>query len=379
MRVIHTVHALNRESSGLSRCVRRLADSLALGGTGSTVASLDSHECGSMAFTHMRFPTMPGLSRLGTSWAMSKWLADTAASDAVDVLHSHGLWSMANVYPGRTSRRADVPLVVSPHGSLALWPFSRGSKVKPLFWRLAQRPALKRAALFHATCDAEVHEIRMHGFTNPVVVIPIGVDVPEHAAVAGVEKARTILFLGRIHPKKGVEELIHAWAEVEPCFDEWYLDIAGPDHGEYAKSMKALVVALGLRRVKFIGEVSGTSKFERLAGASVFVLPTHSENFGMAVAEALACGTPAIVTKGAPWGELDRRSAGWWIDHGRESLVAALERAMSSSMANLRSMGQRGRDWMLREYQWSRIGELFAHAYKSLLGGSAPPDLVRLL
>jgi glycosyltransferase involved in cell wall biosynthesis len=376
LRVAYTVHDIGRETSGLCLGVRRLAEVVRRRGINCVVATVDRRRVSAPYLDHQTFPVSLGMRRLGLSRGLHQWLDREASSGSLDAVHSHGLWSMTNVYPGWVCRRRDVPLVVSVHGSLAPWPFSRGSRVKPAFWRLTQRPAIERASLFHATCPAEVEDIRAHGFRGPIAVIPLGVDVPDETLLGQARKEPTLAFLGRIHPTKRVGQLIHAWAVLEQKFAGWKLEIAGPDQGAYAQEMKALVAELGLRRVTFVGELKGDAKFRFLARASLFVLPTHSENFGMAIAEALACGTPTIVTRGAPWGRLSVEGAGWWIDDGHAALVSALENAMSHPLDHLQAMGKRGRDWMLRDYDWQQVGALFALMYRWLRDGMEAPSWI---
>ena len=189
---------------------------------------------------------------------------------------------------------------------------------------------------------------------------------------------RTILFLGRIHPKKGIDNLLQAWHAVEHKYPDWDLKIVGPDNSGYLVDMQALCAQLKLTRVKFIDAVYGADKLQLYRDANLFVLPTHSENFGMTVAEALAAGTPAIVSKGAPWSGLEGNIAGWWIDIGVDSLVACLEKAMALSNAELMNMGESGRDWMIRSYSWDHIGQQMAAVYRWLVGGGSPPECVRL-
>jgi glycosyltransferase involved in cell wall biosynthesis len=142
--------------------------------------------------------------------------------------------------------------------------------------------------------------------------------------------------------------------------------------------MEALGAELRLERVVFRGPLFGDDKLRAYREANLFMLPSHSENFGMTVAEALAAGTPAIVTKGAPWGGLVKQGAGWWIDIGVDPLVACLEQALATTPTRLAEMGQAGRVWMLRDYSWERIGALLLEVYRWLLEGGETPQCVRL-
>ncbi len=228
---------------------------------------------------------------------------------------------------------------------------------------------------FHATAQSEYEDIRRMGFLQPVAIIPNGIDVPPLQEKAG-GGLRTLLFLGRIHPKKGLDMLLPAWRAVQSRFQDWRLRIVGQDNGGYLDQMRSLATELGLERIEFSGPLYGHDKWRVYGEADLFVLPTYSENFGMAVAEALSAGTPTIVTRGAPWHDLESYGAGWWIEIGLDPLVACLETAMSLSPRDLAAMGQRGRDWMVREYSWSRIGWQMAETYRWMLQGGERPAWV---
>lgn len=372
---IHTVPAIAEQAAGPSYTVVRLCSSLLDQQQTVRLATLDDDETFSRPLFLKTFSSGVGPKRLGRSPEMLKWLAAEAASGSVDVLHNHSLWMMPNVYPGRVAKRYGVPLVVSPRGTLSPWAMSSGSSLKKIFWPLLQRPALASTTCFHATAGSEYDDIRQAGFRQPVSVIPNGIDIP--ASVPKMAKvSRTLLFLGRIHPKKGIDLLLPAWAAVQDRFPEWRLQIVGPDNGGYLEQMRHLAQDLGLRRVEFSGPLFDEQKWDAYRQADLFVLPTYSENFGMSVAEALAAGTPAIVSKGAPWDGLGKNNAGWWIDIGLDPLVACLESALSRSFDDLVEMGEAGRRWMVNDYSWESIGQQMAATYRWVLGKGEKPSCV---
>ena len=248
--------------------------------------------------------------------------------------------------------------------------------MKPAFWPLVQRPSLAAVTCWHATSETEYSDIRRRGFRQPVAIIPNGVDVPDLPAKRD-SASRTLLFLSRVHPTKGLDVLLPAWRAVQDHFRDWKLVIVGPDDGGYLPKLQRLASDLGTERTHFAGPLYGIDKWTAYRDADLFVLPTYSENFGMAVAEALAAGTPTITTKGAPWEGLLKHRAGWWIDIGVDALVAALEEALATSVDTLRSMGERGRAWMMSEFSWNAIAEQVIQCYGWISGTSNKPNCIR--
>lgn len=213
------------------------------------------------------------------------------------------------------------------------------------------------------------------GFRQPVAIIPNGIDIPP-ASDPNQRESRTLLFLGRVHPIKGVDLLIRAWRLLSARHHGWRLRIVGPDNGGYLRRMESLAAEFGLSRIDFTGPLYGAAKMSAYRQADVFVLPTHSENFGMAVAEALASGTPAVVSKGAPWAGLETEGAGWWIEIGLDPLVACLDQVMQRPRADLQVMGENGRRWMQRDYSWTQIAQKTLETYAWLISGTNRPDCV---
>ncbi|MHB8159798.1 MAG: glycosyltransferase [Thermoleophilia bacterium] len=377
MRVIHVVPAITEEAAGPSYSVPRLCESLIGTGVDVELVALDWAAMPVRLPYLKTFPLGLGPRRLGVSPSMRRWLKQEVTSGRAEIIHNHSLWMMSNVYPGNSVRDSRCRLVVSPRGTLSARALGVNALQKKIFWHVLQAPALRASACFHATAESEYEDIRRLGFRQPVCILPNGIDVPSLEETPNSGR-RQLLFLGRIHPIKGIDILLHAWQAVEDRFPDWELHISGPANGGYLTEMQALAAQLRLERVVFPGPLFGVEKLRAYRAASLFVLPTHSENFGMTVAEALAVGTPAIVTKGAPWGGLEKQGAGWWIDIGVDPLVACLEQALATPPTHLAEMGRAGREWMLRDYFWERIGAQLSVVYHWLLEGGEPPPWVRL-
>lgn len=376
MKLVHVVPHIDQEAAGPSYSVPRLCQSLAHCGNHVELSCMAAREAisGVALDLHSEWPV---LGRFAISTSLASALRRKAAT--VDVVHNHSLWSMVNVAAGWTVPGRHAKLVTSPRGTLSAWALSRNQHVKRILWPL-QRRALARADLLHATSDVEYQEIRAQGFTAPVAVIPNGIDLPPMQAqtlrIDG-RSVHTLLFLSRIHPKKGLDRLLHAWVRLQDRYRDWRLVIAGRGEASHVQEVQALARELACQRVEFPGPLYGEAKAQAYWDADLFVLPTHSENFGMVVAEALAHGCPAIVSRGAPWAGLHTEGCGWWVANDIETLAATLKTAMQLPSDERAAMGARGRAWMERDYGWMAIGQKMDAAYHWLWGMGERPEWVR--
>jgi glycosyltransferase involved in cell wall biosynthesis len=294
---------------------------------------------------------------------------------SADIMHSHGMWMMTNVYPGWAIRGGGCRLVISPRGTLSATALRRSRWKKQLMWLLCQRAVVRGAACFHATAASEREQIRALGLRAPIAVIPNGVDIPA-LPIKSASGRRRLLYLGRIHPIKGLDTLIRAWAQLHVAFEDWELHLVGPDEHGFAAELTQLVRRLGVERVSFRGPLYGDAKLEEFRKADLYVLPSHTENFAMSVAEALAAGVPCVVSKGAPWAGLEDHGCGYWYEDSEPTLTECLRTALTLSDARLQEMGARGRQWMTQDFSWQRVGAQMAAAYEWLIGGGAPPAFV---
>jgi glycosyltransferase involved in cell wall biosynthesis len=386
LRAVHVIAGIDPVDGGPSYSVPRLCESLAAAGAETVLLSVareaggqrDAYEKGyrdcRFAWDYARIPILRGLR---SSQRLSSALRDAALT--ADVIHNHGLWLMPNVRAGEAAAGGPMPLVISPRGMLAPVALSFSRLKKRAFWRLFQGSAVRQAACIHATSEQEYEEIRSFGLTNPVAIIPNGIDLPELPAqsTAGCAAERVVLSLGRIHPKKGLAHLVHAWSKVETECPGWSLKIVGPSEAGHDNDLRALAMGLGLARVSVEGPIYGDAKTIAYREADLFVLPTLNDNFGLTVAEALAAGTPAISTKGAPWSGLEIEGCGWWVDHGVGPLAAALAHAMTLPRRALKAMGNKGREWMVREFSWDSIARDMLDVYLWLARNAGPPTTIR--
>jgi glycosyltransferase involved in cell wall biosynthesis len=181
-----------------------------------------------------------------------------------------------------------------------------------------------------------------------------------------------------MHPKKGLEILLQAWARTEPAHPLWRLSLIGPSDDRYVDELRAMSRALGLIHVSFGEPVYGAAKWDAYRMADLFVLPSLNENFGLTVAEALAAGTPVIATSGTPWRRVETEGSGWQVDPTPDALAATLATAMAMPLQALRAMGIKGRAWMARDFSWNRVACDMGAVYSWLIGRAEPPPSVRL-
>lgn len=292
------------------------------------------------------------------------------------LIQNHGLWLPVNHWVSRFAHKHRIAMIAQPHGMLEPWAMNHKAWKKRLAWNLYQRRDLESAAVLHATAEQEAESFRQLGLRPPIAIIPNGTDLPAWRDLPYPKGTpRKILFLSRIHQKKGLLELVQAWQTVRPS--GWKMIIAGPDEGGHQKIVEAAIQHAGLQdEFVFTGSVYGDDKEALYRSADLFVLPTFSENFGLVVAEALACGVPVITTKGAPWQGLHTHCCGWWIDIGVEPLAVALREAMNLPPDTLRDMGQRGRVYVEQNFGWPGIAQQMLSVYRWVLGQGDKPDCV---
>jgi glycosyltransferase involved in cell wall biosynthesis len=380
MNIVQVVASVSDEASGPSYSVSRLCSFL-----GNTGARVELHTVGPRqtiardGYWHETWQQdcsrIPLVSRLYLSKGLQNALK--ASSLTADIFHAHGLWLMPNVYPGWIARRAQKPLIVSPRGMLGAAAVRFSSLRKQIFWRGLQASAVRGATCLHATSRQEHDDIRAFGLLNPIAIVPNGVDVPAYdpKMKAGTSQ-KTVLYLGRLHPKKGIDQLIAAWARLEHGHPGWQLEIVGPLIGSYPDELRRMIAQAGIKRARLAGPLYGADKTRAYQRSDLFVLPTLNENFGNTIAESLAMGTPVITTKGAPWEGIVAHNCGWWVDHGVSPLAAALDQAMGLDSARLAEMGRAGRRWMEKDFSWETVASSMLSVYLWLSGMGDRPSCV---
>jgi glycosyltransferase involved in cell wall biosynthesis len=290
-----------------------------------------------------------------------------------DILHDNGIWLPHNHRLAVLAQQRGIPRVISTRGMLEPWALSHKPLKKHLAWRLYQRRDLKWARRHHATSETEARNLRQLRLGVSVVTIPNGVDMPEERpsfvesedGKAKQNGRRTALFLGRIYPVKGLPMLVKAWARLRP--KGWQLRIVGPDEAGHRRQVEKAVsdAALG-DVVTFTGPLDHRRKKSAFFGADLFVLPTYSESFGMAVAEALAHGVPVLTTTRSPWPGLAETGCGWSVDPTVDGIAEGLRQATMLNQEALRAMGKKGRALVIEKFSWKHVANLVLAMYETL-------------
>ncbi len=285
-----------------------------------------------------------------------------------DIIHINGIWELPNTIIQNCARKRKIPVIISPHGMLEPWILRRNPRKKNLAMSLYQRQSITRATCLHATAASEFENIRKLGFQTEMTIIENGIKTDQIKLKHNWKKTGTILFLSRINPKKGIENLIDAVAGLKDVFSSYKVLIAGEGEQEYIGTLKQRAADRGNgHQFIFCGGIYGSAKWDLYRQADVFVLPTYSENFGIVVAEALACGTPVITTTGAPWLDLKNYGCGWWIEPGMEPLTEALLDFSGKSEEELEQMGRNGHHLIKEKYSVEQMGTKMINLYHAVL------------
>lgn len=350
MKVLHLIPSMAARYGGPGEALAGWCDGLVGLGIEVTVACLTSPDEGPSIDLDPRVQRVE-INRRIPYIQYSRGLSLRLRRETFDIIHSHGLWTYVNCLASKLAEQRGVPHIISCCGMLDPKALARSGWRKRVAARVFQRNALTRAAKLVANSEHEASDIarfvshdRVTIVANPVRPRPVLSTTTrglEAEAIAGLPAdARVLLFLGRLHPVKGVERLLQAWGRVQQKHSNWHLVLAGPDQGGYGEIIS--VYPQNLRaNVHLPGQVDAKGKWALYDRADVFVMPSDHENFGIAIAEALTAGVPVITTQGAPWKELHEAGAGWWVAADVVSIATALEEAMYETPAERDERGRR--------------------------------------
>lgn len=391
LHIAHITASLSRNGGGVSPVVRELATYQAECGLLISLMGLkDVHtacDLGSCDTIHPYAGTVLGPSSYGYSLDLRRHLFGLSE---VDLAHCHGLWMYPNCLASTYAAKRGIPLIISPHGMLDPWALKNSAWKKRLAGWFFEKRNLRSAVCIHALCESEYESIRACGLKNPVCIIPNGVDLPQDQPKLAppwadvVDPGRKImLFLGRIHPKKGLPNLIEAWLKLRRCaagpISKWALVIAGWSQNGHEEELKKMVAEKGLGRdVIFLGPVFDDAKKACLQNADAFILPSLSEGLPVSVLEAWSNSLPVIMTAECNIPEGFQVGATVQVQPEVESIERGLRSFLSSSAGQQSEIGSKGRKLVVERFGWPHIAQQMLHVYRWVLGHTPKPDCVRL-
>lgn len=286
-----------------------------------------------------------------------------------ELVHIHALWAPILHKVSTWAHRFNLPVVWSTHGMTAPWAMAHKRWKKIIPWLLYQCRDLANATCLHCTTGQEAGWVRSLGFRNEICIVPLGTNLGLETDAGDLR--HIVLFVGRIYPVKGLENLIRAW---KMCGQEgWTLRLVGPDQAGYQAELSQLARTLGLSvgesdaDVEFVGPRYGNDLMSEYRRAWVSVLPSFTENFGGVVVDSLAAGCPVIASRFTPWQELEQEGCGWWVENDPVHLGRCLSAVMEMPREKRSEMGTLGRAFVVRKYTWKAVGRAMEDMYRHAL------------
>ena len=373
MKILSFVSSLDMSSGGPSRSVPMLVKGLAELGVDITLMTIRSEKMN----IHSLEGTTAKLKVLEPSFSR-KEIAKYLADERFELIQIQSVWEMPYHKVILEARKLNIPYIVTPRGMLEPWSLSQKKWKKKLAWWLYQRNDVQKSACVFTTAKMEAEHVSNLGITTCKAVIPNGIETdayPCKTSVEGVKKQ--VLFLSRVHVKKGIELLFEAWKRLHSDYVDWQLLVIGNGEAEYIHSLENRVESLGLKDcIKILPPVFGEAKIKVYQESALFCLPSFSENFGMVIAEAMSCGTPVITTTNCPWEILNETDTGWCVDLSVENLEHALREAMGMDANALYDMGQRASKLIYDNFDYRSVTRKTLRLYEWLLNSGEKPEFV---
>jgi len=389
MRIGQVTGSVSRDGAGVFQVVCSLSKALRQAGVAEVqVFGLRDAYTGHDQSTWGGLPVTTSASHGPAAFGYSRELARRLLAARLDLVHLHGIWMHASVACRRWARLHQAPCVVSPHGMLDPWALGHSAWKKRLAGTLFERRNLDHAACLHALTSQEADSMRAYGLRNPIAVIPSGLDLPEEGSAAPppwdaqlLQGSKVLLYLGRLHPKKGLLNLIEAWRRLAAGYPHhlrhWRLVIAGWSQQDHEQQLRRSCESAGVASsVLFAGPQYGSAKQSSYGRAEATVLPSLSEGLPLSVLESWAHRKPAIVTPHCNLPQGVAAGAALLAQAEPGSLLQALLELFEMSDADRAAAGARGRRLVEAGFAWSEIARQMLAVYTWLLGAAARPDCV---
>jgi glycosyltransferase involved in cell wall biosynthesis len=387
MKVLHLTASLDSEHGGPVTVVRGLAQALAKKGIDVSLFAPSkkakcTHTSDYKGVTARVFPT----SFFSKFWPCYSPTLKKALKNELsnfDIIHVHEIWHYPNFACYQVTKATRKPYLVAVHGALEPSCLNHKAFKKKIYSKLIQREILENAAALHAITEEEVKSIAEFVDNKNIYCVPNGLNVEDFENLPGrsrleslypqIKGKRVILFLGRIHPKKGLDLLAQAFGRVAGEQGNVCLLIAGPNNDGYRTQVEKILAAEGVSdKVIFTGMLTGSERLAALSGADIFALPSHSEGFSMSILEAMACGLPVIITKDCHFQEVEQMQAGKVIDGNLADLSEALIQLLADRPLCMK-MGSAGKKLVKDKYTWDKAADKMIGCYEEILNGQRIP------
>jgi len=373
MKILSFVSSIDLSSGGPSRSVPMLAKGLAELGVDVTLMTIRSKNMN----VHALEGTTARLKVLEPSFTR-KEIAQYLKDEKYHLIQIQSMWDWPYHKVMVEARKLGIPYIVTPRGMLEPWSLSQKKWKKKLAWWLYQRNDVQKSVCVFTTAKMEAEHVTNLGITTCKAVIPNGIETDSYPCKTSVDVVKKqVLFLSRVHVKKGIEVLFEVWKQIHPDYEDWQLLVIGNGEAEYIHSLENRVECLGLKEsIKILPPVFGNDKIQIYQESALFCLPSYSENFGMAIAEAMSCGTPVITTTNCPWNILNDTKTGWCIDLNVDNLERALREALSMNPTELYDMGQKASKLIYENFDYRNVTRKTLKLYEWLLNGGEKPEFV---
>lgn len=370
MKILFFITSISLQSGGPSRSVPLLVKGLAEAGVDITLMTFFSDDMN----THSLEGTSAKLIVLEPK-SSYKEIETFICNRKIDLIQLQSIWDPIYHQIAVLARKHHIPYIITPRGMLEPWSLTQKSFKKRLALLLYQKRDLNKAACVYTTAKLEAINVKRLGINASCSIIPNGIDIDGYPCRTDIGKVqKRILFLSRIHKKKGIEVLLDAWENLHSDYSDWQVLIVGNGDDDYISELKIKIANAGLSNsIDIVPPVFGEDKISLYHSSSLFVLPSYSENFGMVVAEALSCGVPVITSRNTPWEILEGMKCGWWIPLSQEALTRTLKEALQMSPTSLFMMGQRGRTIIEGLFSYRSVAAKAIELYEWILYGLKKP------
>lgn len=313
-------------------------------------------------------------------WYRSPQLYSSLAKQVptLDILHLHQVWDYPLFAAARLAKKENKPYLVTPHGIFSQpWRYSN-SFHKRVYLKFIAKRLIQDASCIHAITPSEVAGLKKLGFTNPIAVIPNGISPSDFGNLPHPKNANenwpvlkdrlVVLFLGRLSKEKGLDLLLKSWKKVVREFPQALLMLAGPDFNNFRTDLELIIQKEQIGSyVFFSGMLKKQDKLTALSRADIYIQPSYSEGFSVAILEALACGKPCIITTGCNFPKLERIQAGKIIEPRSSELTETLIYFLSLSDDERNNMGYSGREYVINNLTWEKIAKKMLMVYTKIL------------